>query len=80
MKLQVLTSGLYSFRIQRRVDGGSWTTVSSSTTSRSVTFNLATNHTYEFRVAARDKAGNWGAWSTAAASLVPTVGAVAASR
>lgn len=80
VKLQVLTSGLYSFRIQRRVDGGSWTTVSSSTTSRSVTFNLATNHTYEFRVAARDKAGNWGAWSTASAKLVPTVGSVSVTR
>jgi uncharacterized protein YkwD len=80
VKLQVLTSGLYSFRIQRRVDGGTWTTISSSTTSRSITLNLATNHTYEFRVAARDKAGNWGAWSMASAKLTPTVGSIAVSR
>ena len=60
VKLQVLTSGLYSFKVERRVDGGAWTTVYSSTTAKSMTLSLATNHTYEFRVTARDKAGNWG--------------------
>jgi uncharacterized protein YkwD len=80
VRLQVLTSGFHTFRVQRRVDGGAWTTVTWGTTVKAMTFLVATNHSYEFRVGARDKAGNWGAWSTAAASLVPTVGAVAASR
>jgi uncharacterized protein YkwD len=80
VKLQVLTSGLYIFRLQRRVDGGSWVNISTGTTAKSATYQLATNHTYDFRVAARDKAGNWGAWSTATATLEPTVGAVTATR
>src|SRR5437667_140775 len=30
-RLQVLTSGFYSFQLQRRIDGGSWTLLISST-------------------------------------------------
>jgi uncharacterized protein YkwD len=80
VQLQVLTSGFHSYQVQRRVDGGAWTTVWSSTTVRSMTLQLATNHTYEFRVAARDKAGNWGAWSTVKAALAAPTGAVVVSR
>jgi hypothetical protein len=78
--LQVLTSGFHSYKIQRRTDGGAWATVWSSTTNRSLTLQLATNHTYEFRVAARDKAGNWGAWSTVKAALKPSTGSAVVSR
>ena len=60
VRLQVLTSGLYSFKVERRTDGGAWTTVSASTTGRSMTLSLSTSHTYDFRVTARDVAGNWG--------------------
>jgi uncharacterized protein YkwD len=78
--LQVLTSGFHSYKVQRRVDGGAWTTVWSSTTARSMTLQVAVNHTYEFRVAARDKAGNWGAWSTVRASLAPAIGSAVVRR
>jgi uncharacterized protein YkwD len=69
VRLQVLTSGLHSYRVQRRRDAGSWVTVRSSTTRTSLTFDLARHHTYRFRIRARDNAGNWGAWSTARAVL-----------
>jgi uncharacterized protein YkwD len=78
--LQVLTSGFHSYQIQRRVDGGSWKMVWIGTTRKSMTLDLATNHTYEFRVAARDKAGNWGAWSLAKATLAAGAGSVVVSR
>ncbi len=78
--LQTMTSGFHSYQVQRRTDGGAWTTIWSSTAIRSLTLQLATNHTYEFRVAARDKAGNWGAWSTVTAALAAPVGAVVVSR
>jgi uncharacterized protein YkwD len=78
--LQVRTSGFHSYQVQRRVDGGAWTTVWSSTTTRSMTLQLAVNHTYEFRVAARDKAGNWGAWSSVQAKLAAPTGSVVVSR
>ncbi|HEX2754257.1 MAG TPA: CAP domain-containing protein [Candidatus Limnocylindrales bacterium] len=63
-RLQVLTSGLRSYAIQRRTDGGAWTTVLSSTTARYTYFTLALGHRYEFRISARDRAGNPGAWVT----------------
>ena len=80
VKLQVLTSGFHSFQVQRRVDGGAWKMVWAGTTVKSMTLDLAANHTYEFRVAARDKAGNWGAWSVAKATLPPATGAVVVTR
>lgn len=78
--LQVLTSGFHSFQVQRRADGGDWAMVWSGTTKKSMTLDLAVNHTYEFRVAARDKAGNWGAWSLAKATLQAGTGSVVVSR
>jgi uncharacterized protein YkwD len=80
VKLQVLTSGFHSFQVQRRVDGGAWKMVWAGTTVKSMTLDLAANHTYEFRVAARDKAGNWGAWSVAKATLPAATGAVVVTR
>jgi uncharacterized protein YkwD len=68
-RLQVLTSGLRSYALQRRVDGGAWTTVLSSTTLRYTTFKLSLGHRYEFRISARDRAGNRGAWVTKAVDL-----------
>jgi uncharacterized protein YkwD len=62
-RLQVLTSGLGSFTVQRRIDGGAWTTAVASTTSLYTTFQVGVGHLTEFRVAARDKRGNQGAWS-----------------
>jgi uncharacterized protein YkwD len=77
--LQVRTSGFHSYQVQRRVDGGAWATVWASTTVRSMSLQLPTNHTYDFRVAARDRAGNWGAWSAVQANL-SSVGSVVVRR
>ncbi len=63
-KLQVLTAGLSTFTVQRRVDGGAWTTAVSSTAYTYTTFKVLIGHVTEFRIAARDKKGNQGAWST----------------
>ena len=68
-RLQVLTSGLRSYAIQRRVDGGSWTTILSSTTLRVTYQTLAVGHRYEFRITARDWARNPGAWVTKVVDL-----------
>ena len=64
VRLQVLTSGLYTFQLQKRVDGGSWVTRSSATTRTSVTGYMYKGHLYEYRIRARDRAGNYGAWTT----------------
>jgi uncharacterized protein YkwD len=80
VRLQVLTSGFHSWKVQRRTDGGAWTTIWSSTTRASITVEVAGGHTYEFRTAARDNAGNWGAWSTVSTRLTRPVGSVIARR
>ena len=80
VKLQVLTSGFHSYQVQRRVAGGTWATVWSSTTATSLSLDLAGGRTYEFRVAARDKAGNWGAWSAASVTLPSSAGTVVVRR
>lgn len=77
--LQVLTAGLQAFWVQRRVDGGTWLPVHNGTTLRSLTQDLAANHTYDYRVVARDKAGNWGAWATTSIRL-SSRGAVTVTR
>jgi uncharacterized protein YkwD len=63
-RLQVLTAGLASFTLQRRVDGGSWQTIWSATTRKSWSGTLTRGRLYEFRIRARDRAGNYGVWST----------------
>lgn len=62
-RLQVLTSGLRYFEVQRRRVGGTWVSWGTTkATSRSVTWSRAYDH--QVRVRARDKAGNWGSWRT----------------
>jgi uncharacterized protein YkwD len=61
-RLQVLTSGLRYYQVQRRRNGSYWFNYG-TTTSTSMARRWYRNSTYEFRVRARDKAGNWGAWS-----------------
>lgn len=68
-RLQVLTSGLRSYAMQRRLDDGAWTTVLSSTTLRASYLTLYVGHLYQFRVSARDRAGNQGAWVTRTVDL-----------
>ena len=61
VRLQVLTSGLQYFQIQRRIIGGAWVTWGTTTaTSKTVTWRRI--HDREVRVRARDRAGNWGPW------------------
>jgi uncharacterized protein YkwD len=69
VRLQVLTSGLYRFKVQRQTGSGSWVTVATSTTRTSMSFDLPRHHLYHFRIRARDRAGNWGAWSTVGVSV-----------
>jgi uncharacterized protein YkwD len=69
VRLQVLTSGLYNYWIQRQTDSGRWATVTSSTLRTSRAFDLPRHHTYHFRIRARDHAGNWGNWSTVGVSV-----------
>jgi uncharacterized protein YkwD len=68
VRLQVLTAGLRSFVIQRKIDDGSWVTIL-STTDRSLTLAISKGHLNQFRVAARDRVGNRGSWVTTTVDL-----------
>ena len=60
-RLQVLTSGLRYYQVQRRRVGGEWHSWKITTaTHRTVTWPKAYDR--EVRVRARDRAGNWGPW------------------
>lgn len=61
LRLQVLTAGLRSFRVERRIDGGTWIVIWSSTTLRAATFTVGVGHKTDFRVYAIDNRGNIGA-------------------
>jgi uncharacterized protein YkwD len=63
--LAALMSGLRSFEVQRRVDGGAWVSVWTSTTRRSWSTSVGLGHRVQVRVRARDNAGNVGPWSSA---------------
>lgn len=62
-RLQVLTAGFRDFQIGRRVDGGSWTTIVTATTSSYASLTLYRGHRYEFQVRGRDRLGRYGRWS-----------------
>jgi hypothetical protein len=63
--LATLMSGLRSFEVQRRVDGGAWVSVWTSTMRRSWSTSVGLGHRVQVRVRARDRAGNVGPWSSA---------------
>lgn len=65
VRLQVLTAGLRSYHVQRRINGGPWRTVWYATTITSVVRYHQRGYRYEYRVRARDNRGNVGAWSKA---------------
>ena len=68
IRLQVLTSGLRYFQIERRTVGGGWRSwVTTTATARSATFTRGVDQ--QVRVRARDRAGNWGAWRTISIDL-----------
>jgi uncharacterized protein YkwD len=62
--LAVLTSGLRSFEVQRRIDDGAWVSVGTATTGRRWSSSVWVGHRFAVRVRARDKAGNVGGWSS----------------
>ena len=67
-RLQVLTSGLRYFEVQRRRVGGTWYSWGVTTaTHRVITWLRPYDH--EVRVRARDRAGNWGAWKVVRINL-----------
>jgi uncharacterized protein YkwD len=64
-RLATMTSGLASFDIQRRRQGGSWVVVRSRVRGTAATIGGLKGVRYQFRVRARDAAGNVSAWSSA---------------
>ena len=62
--LATLRSGLRSFEVQRRVDGGAWVSVWTSTSRRSWSSSVWVGHRVQVRVRARDNAGNVSGWTT----------------
>jgi len=69
-RLQVLTSGLRYFQIQRRANDGAWLDYG-TTTATSISKTWTRGVTYEFRVRARDKSGNWGSWRSVIVTSKP---------
>lgn len=71
-KLQTRTAGLKNFDVQYRVDSGSWTTIRSGTTAKSLSLSSrARGHYYGLRVRARDNLGYVSGWSAEMRVWVP---------
>jgi len=64
VRLQVLTAGLRSFVVQRRVDDGAWQTIASNTLATRLAATVWMRHLNQFRIAAIDRRSNQGAWVT----------------
>jgi uncharacterized protein YkwD len=64
VRLSVLTAGLYTFQLQKRLNRATdWMPFINATTRTTATATLTRGKLYEFRVRARDNKGNSGAWS-----------------
>ncbi|HJP88554.1 MAG TPA: CAP domain-containing protein [Candidatus Limnocylindrales bacterium] len=71
-KLQTHTAGLKNFDVQYRVGTGTWTTVRSGTTARSLSLSgRAHGHYYGLRVRSRDNLGYVSAWTAEMRIWVP---------
>jgi len=71
-KLQTHTSGLKNFDVQYRRDNGSWSTIRSGTTAKSLTLTGRSHgHWYGIRVRSRDNRGYVSAWSAEMRVWVP---------
>lgn len=71
-KLQTHTSGLKNFVVQYRVDDGSWQTIRTGTTAKSLSLgSRARGHCYSLRVMSRDNRGYLSPYSGAAKVCVP---------
>jgi hypothetical protein len=56
--------GIARYELRRSLDGGTWTSVSTSLMSNVTYQQLASGHTYRFTVRAIDKVGNASPWET----------------
>ena len=56
------TSGVVRYEAALSTDGGTWSTLSTTLTSATLTRSLVSGHSYRFRARAVDTAGNVGAW------------------
>ena len=54
------------FELEQRVDGGSWSPISTALSNPSISRTLAVTHTYEYRVRAIDTSEHVGPWIAAA--------------
>jgi hypothetical protein len=65
-KLQTHTAGLKNFVVEYKVDSGSWSTIRSGTTAKSLTLSdRARGHCYSLRVRARDNRDYLSAYTSA---------------
>jgi hypothetical protein len=69
-RLSTRTSGLNSFTVQHRQQGGRWHTVRVRTTAKQASFDLPSG-THYFRIKARDNRGNVGGWRGPLQVVVP---------
>jgi hypothetical protein len=58
-----LGSGVARYEASQSTDGASWTTITTTLLSPSLTRSLSPGHTYRLRVRAIDRAGNVGLWT-----------------
>lgn len=71
-KLQTHTAGLKNFDVQYRIGSGTWTTIRSGTTARSLSLSGRTHgRYYGLRVRARDNLGYVSAWTAEMRIWVP---------
>ena len=71
-KLQTHTAGLKNFVVQYRVDGGSWKTIRTGTTAKSLSLSSrARGHCYSLRVKARDNRDLLSAYTRGVKVCVP---------
>ena len=71
-KLQTHTAGLKNFVVQYRVDAGSWKTIRTGTTAKSLSLtSRARGHCYSLRVMARDNRDYLSSYTSAIKVCVP---------
>ncbi len=63
-------SGIARFELQSQVDGGSWSTVSTTLTVSHLDQPLAAGHRYAYRVRAVDRIGRVSGWATGTGSWI----------
>ena len=71
-RLQTHTAGLKNFDVQYRVDSGTWSTIRSGTTAKSLSLgSRAGGHCYSLRVRSRDNRGYVSSYTSAVTVCVP---------